>query len=131
MCLGTGVGIHDDCILQQKDWAALLTRTEADLVDLDGHFVVLRWQPGKVELLTDSTGVRTVHLLEHPDGVFFSTRLDWLTQYTGPLEIDYAMFGAQWLLANSLDTTSLVKQVIRLGAGGLSLIHISEPTRPY
>ncbi len=118
----TGVGIHDDCILQQKDWAALLARTEADLADLDGHFVVLRWQPGKVELLTDSTGVRTVHLLKHPDGVFFSTRLDWLTQYTGPLEIDYAMFGAQWLLANSLDTTSLVKQVVRLGAGGCAVV---------
>ena len=118
----TGVGIKGDRILQEKDWAALLAQTETDLADLDGHFVVLRWQPGKVELFTDSTGTRTVHLLEHADGVFFSTRLDWLVQYAGPLEIDYAKFGSQWLLANSLDTTSLVKKAIRLGAGGCAVV---------
>lgn len=118
----TGVGIREGRILQDKDWAALLAQTETDLADLDGHFVVLRWQPGKVELFTDSTGTRTVHLLEHADGVHFSTRLDWLAQYAGPLEIDYAKFGAQWLLANSLDTTSLVKRAIRLGAGGCAVV---------
>lgn len=120
--LVTGVGIRDDRILQEKDWVALLAQTETDLADLDGHFVVLRWQPGKVELFTDNTGTRTVHLLEHADGVYFSTRLDWLAQYAGPLEIDYARFGAQWLLANSLDTTSLVKEAIRLGAGGSAVV---------
>jgi hypothetical protein len=118
----TGVGIRDDHILQEKDWAALLAQTETDLADLDGHFVVLRWQPGRVELFTDSTGTRTVYLLEHQDGVYFSTRLDWLAQYSGPLDIDYARFGAQWLLANSLDTTSLVKQALRLGAGGCAVV---------
>ena len=120
--LVTGVGIRDDRIMQGKDWATLLAQTGADLADLDGHFVVLRWQPGKVELFTDSTGTRTVHLLEHADGVYFSTRLDWLVQYAGPLEIDYGRFGAQWLLANSLDTTSLVKKAIRLGAGGRAAV---------
>ena len=132
--LVTGVGIRDDRIMQAKDWATLLAQTEADLADLDGHFVVLRWQPGKVELLTDSTGTRTVHLLEHADGVYFSTRLDWLVQYAGPLEIDYARFGAQWLLANSLDTTSLVKKAIRLGAGGCALVehgHLKVSLRPW
>lgn len=118
----TGVGIRDDHILQEKDWAALLAQTKTDLADLDGHFVALRWQPGKVELFTDSTGTRTVHLLEYADGVYFSTRLDWLVQYAGPLDIDYAKFGAQWLLANSLDTTSLVRKAIRLGAGGCAVV---------
>lgn len=134
MFLVTGLGIHNGRILDRKDWRARLARTLVDLDDLDGHFVVLRWGPNQVELFTDPTGIRTIYCAQTQKGVYFSTRLDWLAKHTGPLEIDYAKFGAQWILPNSIHTTSLVKRILRLEPGGYAIIErgrIKARSRPW
>ena len=116
--LVTGIGIRDGRILQQEDWAIYLGAPQVGIEHLDGHFILMRWQPDRVELFTDSTGVRTVYCLEQARGVYFSSRLDWLAVHTGSLEIDYSEFGGQWILANSIRTTSVVKKVLRIEPGG-------------
>ncbi len=120
--LVTGVGIRDGRILEPEDWAKRLDGSLNVAKNLDGHFVALRWRPGRTEFFTDKTGLRTIYFLERSEGVYFSTRLDWLASYTGPLKIDLANFGAQWMLPNSMRTSSVVKHVLRLEPGGYAII---------
>ncbi|MCY4204347.1 MAG: hypothetical protein OXE92_01325 [Bacteroidetes bacterium] len=129
-----GIGIHDQRILREEDWRTYLNPPRIDVDELDGHFTLIRWQSDQVELLTDSTGVRTLYCIERTEGVYFSNRLDWLVAYTGPLEIDYSNFGAQWILPNSICTDSMVKGVSRIGPGGSAVIkrgHLTIRSRPW
>jgi len=120
--LVSGIGICDGRILGANDWISRLSHSSVDLTAIDGHFIVVRSNPEKVELFTDPLGVRTLYFRAGPGGVFFSTRLDWLASLTGPLKIDYVKFGAQWVLPNSINTSSVVKQVDRLGPGSVAVV---------
>lgn len=116
--LVTGLAAANGAVLTKSDWAERLNPARPQLQDLDGHFVAFRWRSGIAELFTDPLGVRTVHLMAWQNGTLFGTRLDWLARIAGGLEIDFATFGAQWLLANQLTTASQVMGAIRLGPGG-------------
>ena len=116
--LVTGLAAADGTVLTRDNWAERLNPPQPKLHDLDGHFVAFRWRSGRAELFTDSLGVRTVYLMASQDGTLFCTRLDWLADIAGGLEIDFAAFGAHWLLANQLTTGSQVKDLVRLGPGG-------------
>ncbi len=120
--LVTGLAAANGAILTRDEWTERLNAPEPRLQDLDGHFVVFRWRAGRAELFTDPLGVRTVHLMAWPGGTFFCTRLDWLAQIAGGLDIDFATFGAHWLLANQLTTSSQIKGVVRLGPGGRAVM---------
>ena len=118
--VGLGIQRHDDhCSFLDADaWSALLSQATPDLTGLDGHFVALRWQGGRVEAFTDNLGVRTLYLTTLPDGIAFSTRLDWLAALRGGAAIHFEAFGAHWLTFNQLSTTCLVRDIQRLGPGG-------------
>lgn len=118
----TGFGIQDGVVLQQRDWAERLSNHRTALEPLDGHFVGIYWMPGRIEFFADPNGIRTLYCLERTSSMVFSTRLDWLATYTAPLEIDYVHFGGQWILANSISTKSLVKQVLRLEPGTYAVL---------
>ncbi len=107
----------------EKDWASVLRHSEVDLSAIDGHFIVMRWFSDRVELLTDTAGVRTLYCRPWHQGVFFSTRLDWLASLTRPLEVDYVNFGSQWILPNSINTEAVVKQVHRLGSHAKAIVN--------
>jgi len=117
-----GLGIRDGRILTQNDWAYLLNQSHVDVDDLDGHFIIVRWGAAQVECFTDCTGVRTLYYRPWSGGILFSTRLDWLAIETSPLDIDYYAFGAQWFFANSISTSSVIKQVSRLESGAHAII---------
>ncbi len=132
--LVTGLGIWEGRTLEQDDWATRLNGSVTVTKDLDGHFVALRWRPGRTEFFSDSAGVRTIYFLERAEGVYFSTRLDWLASCTGPLKIDLDNFSAQWMLPNSMRTSSIVKHVLRLEPGGFAVIeqgHVRLQSRPW
>ena len=132
--LVTGMGIQDGRILQKQDWARRLMHSRADLENLDGHFIVMRQQSGRVEFFTDTAGVRTLFCFKQAGYVYFSSRLDWLAAQAGPFEIDYARFGAQWILANSIHTCSVLKHVLRIEPGGHAVIEqgrIQLQSRPW
>jgi len=120
--LVTGIGIHDGRTLQQEDWATYLSAPQIDIESLDGHFILVRWQPDQIEFFIDPAGIRTLYCIEQPEGLYFSTRLDWLAAHAGPFEINYSDFGAQWILANSICTNSVVQGILRIGPGGSAVI---------
>lgn len=118
--VGLGIQRYDDhCAFLDTDaWETLLSRPRLEVGGLDGHFVALRWRPGQVEAFTDTLGVRTLYLTTLPDGLAFSTRLDWLAALRGGAALHFEAFGAHWLTFNQLSTTCLVRDIRRLGPGG-------------
>ncbi len=116
--LVTGLAVQAETVLTCENWAERLNPPDPRLQDLDGHFVAFRWRSGCAELFTDPLGVRTAYLKAWQGGTLFCTRLDWLANIVGGLDIDFAAFGAHWLLANQLTTESQAHNVLRLGPGG-------------
>ena len=116
--LVTGLAAANGTVLTRDDWADRLNPLKPNLCDLDGHFVAFRWRSGRAELFTDPLGVRTAYLKAWQGGTLFCTRLDWLANIGGGLDIDFAAFGAHWLLPQQLTTESQVQNVVRLGPGG-------------
>ena len=118
--VGLGIQRHDDhcSFLDAAAWGALLSPPTPDFDGLDGHFVAMRWRGGQLEAFTDELGVRTLYLTTLPDGIAFSTRLDWLTALRDGAAIHFEAFGAHWLTFNQLSTTSLARDIERLGPGG-------------
>ncbi|MFQ5572606.1 MAG: hypothetical protein ACE5G0_23275, partial [Rhodothermales bacterium] len=117
--VGLGIRLHErHCtFLDTEDWRALITRPRPALDALDGHFVAVRWQPGKVACFTDALGIRTLYLTRLSGGVAFSTRLDWLAALRNDAEINFETFGTHWLTFNQLSTDSLVSGIQRMGPG--------------
>ncbi len=134
--VGLGIQRHDDhCSFLDADaWGALLNQPTPDLAGLDGHFVALRWRADRVEAFTDALGVRALYLTSLPDGIAFSTRLDWLAALRGGVTIRFEAFGAHWLTFNQLSTTCLARDVRRLGPGGHALCtgqHLDVTEHPW
>ncbi|MCY4172018.1 MAG: hypothetical protein OXF08_10560 [Bacteroidetes bacterium] len=119
----SGIGISGGRILQTKDWITLLSQSRVDFDAMNGHFIVMRWNSDGVEIFTDSAGVRTLYGRECYGGLFFSSRLDWLAKLTGPLDIDLVKFGSQWILPNSINTSSVIKQVHRFGPSTVAVVN--------
>ena len=105
-------------VLDCQDWDDVVRPSAPDLASLDGHFVLLRWSGRRIEAFVDQLGTRTLYLKPYRDGIIFSTRLDHLASILGGLEIDFAVFGAQWMIFNQLSAQSPVHGLERLGAGG-------------
>lgn len=121
-----GIGIRRHALTCQflgaADWQEILSQPQPDLAVLDGHFVVVRRTENRTEVFTDTLGTRTLYLARRPDGIAFSTRVDWLATFCGGLSIDVAAFGSHWLAFNQLSTQSQIKAVHRLGPGGHAVI---------
>ncbi len=97
LVVGLGIERHEKhcTFLDAAAWQQRLAQPTPDFGGLDGHFVALRWRPGRVEAFTDVLGTRTLYLAELPGGTAFSTRLDWLAALCGG-EIDFEAFGTHY-----------------------------------
>ncbi len=127
--LETGeTGFH---VLDAAAWSDLASQAQPEFDRLDGHFVLLRWSGRRFEAFVDEAGTRTLYLRPFAEGLLFSTRLDHLASALGGLEIDYTVFGAQWITFNQLSSQSPVQGVMRLGPAGRASfsrgqLHVSE-----
>ena len=116
--LGLEAGEAGFRALDAPAWSDLASRAQPEIDRLDGHFVLLRWSDNRFEAFVDQTGTRTLYLKPLRDGLLFSTRLDHLAGLLGGLEIDYRVFGAQWITFNQLSSESPVEGLVRLGPAG-------------
>lgn len=128
-----GIGIdtseHGSTILGRDGWRTLLADRSFDPAPLDGHFAVLRWDPGGVECFTDQLGLRILYVASYGPGVCISTRLDWIAQTTGLSQIDASALGSRWLLFNQLSYGSCVGGISRLGPSGHAVLRHGTTTR--
>ena len=120
--VGLGIKRHEQycAFLSAADWVSILSSSQPKLNDLDGHFVALKYQRNRIECFTDQLGLRTLYLAQVKNGVAFSTRLDWISMLRDGGEIDFKVFGSQWLLFSQMSYDSAVKGIQRLGPGGVA-----------
>ncbi len=98
--------------------------------EVNGHFCGVLINEREVTLITDKLGLREFHLFESEEGVYFSTRLDWILSIK-KFEIDYHEFGARWLLSSQISTKSIIKDVIRINCGCEATITDHKIERKY
>jgi len=117
---GLGVRATDTgCnFLSGSDWGSILSDAQPNLKSIDGHFVACRWKDTTFEIFTDQLGLRTMYLVKTREGMFFSTRLDWITKLSSNALIDFATLGGCWLAFNQLSYASLIQGVQKLGPSG-------------
>lgn len=117
---GTGlrIGAERSEILSVRDWSTFKLPSGNDPSKLDGHFIGIRWEPGRVEWFSDQIGLRTVYTSSHGGITFCSTRLDWLVRTMPSVDLDLQALGSRWLCYHPFQTGSGVRSVETLGSAG-------------
>jgi len=100
------------------DWEAFLSKKNNNIRNLNGHFVIVEWEPGSLRIRNDQLGMRDMFITETNDYFTFSTRLDWLVHFIDNPELDFTAYGSAWLYVNSYSYDCFIKCVQRLGQGG-------------
>ncbi len=117
---GVGIELHSDScrLLSSLDWQSVLSSPIPDFNNLDGHFIIVRWQENKIEFFNDQLGLRTIYFYKCDEGIAFSTRLDWIAKLIKSPSIDFEAFGPRWLTFNQLSHQSFLFETTRLPPGG-------------
>lgn len=124
-----GIGIDNSDskskIVNREEWKEILSLGIERTLCLDGHFVIIIVEEGKVNIYTDKLGLRDIYIRELDDRIIFSTKIKWLT-YFGELDIDFTEFSSRWVLFNQISQNSIFKNSKRLVAGRSATINIRE-----
>mgnify|MGYP003640280084 CR=1 FL=1 len=125
--ISCGIGItseHSPRVLKQEDWEKAFDE-DVDLhQDLNGHFAIIKWSDIEVEFFTDRLGMRNIFLHQNKDYVLFSTRLDWMLKLVEETDINWKLFGSNWLSINPFSSSCFINRIDRLAQGGYA--HITE-----
>lgn len=119
-----GTGIKNDgdkfSFLQKKDWTQLLKghNLRENLNNLNGHFVIVKFNNDSIKIMNDQLGLRDMFFLETENNIYFSTYLHWLVKFQENPEIDLKIYSSFWLLERPLSRKSFLKKIFRLGPGG-------------
>ncbi len=112
-----GVGIiqsgDEYKILNVSGWENFLNLRQVDLQKINGHFVAVKYSDDELKIFTDELGLREIYIVKLPEGIGFTTRIDWLKYFINP-ELDLREFGSRWLLQNQISRNSIIKNVKRL-----------------
>ena len=123
----------DSRIMGHDEWVDIFKRPPllSALRQLDGHFVLITWDPEKLHLYSDALGLRTCYLRQAPSGggYWFATRLDWLSQLENGGRLNLEAFGSHWLTFNQMNQHSLLKDIDRLPSGGHAELSPTELIR--
>lgn len=109
-------------ILDNSSWKNLFNSSH--LPDqLEGHYIILKWNKNNFEIITDRLGLRDIYLSKAGNRVIFSTRIDWLAKSVNT-EINFGVFGSRWLLFNQISTNSILDNTARITAGSVVKINL-------
>ncbi len=119
--VGLGIDITESSsrFLSSDDWQTILMQQRPNFAPLNGHFIAVRWGSKQVDIFSDQVGVRTAFVARMHDGIVFSSRLDWISQFCGGRDINFAVFGSQWISFCGLTYESPLQDIQRLGPGGV------------
>ena len=122
--VGGGIREHEGAsrIMSSTDWQEFLSRSNPNLLQLDGHFVAIRWNEHQIEFFTDQLGLRRFYYGSHNGSTIVSTRVDLVAQATGENQPDLAVLGSRWLTFNQLSCRSPIRGIGRSGASGHLLV---------
>ncbi len=112
--LGTGMeaGQSNLKLLSKEDWEKRIDNNS--FKELEGHYLIVKLEVDKISFYCDKIGLRTVYFYRHKTGIYFSTRLDWITTVMESVEIDFSQFGSRWLTFNQLSNKSFLYGIEKL-----------------
>lgn len=118
---GVGIKTYDNYSspLNQDDWGNSLD----NLANIDGHFVVVKWDINTISIQSDQLGMRDLYISKNESEIVFSTRIDFLLKVHKP-SLDFASFGSRWLLFNQITTESVFKGMTRIVSGKHAVISL-------
>lgn len=124
LVLGSGIRQTENgsAFYSNHDWESLIRQPTPSLSHINGGFLLVRERHDGIEFFTDSIGFRTLYLTKSQEGIFFSTRLDWLVAIMPKSSINLSSFGSRWLLFNQITYESPLKNVVRLGSLGHAIV---------
>lgn len=108
----TGYGFAD-----KNDWQKFING-ELNLDDLDGNYLIYRWENQYIEVWNDALGLQDCFFTKSQGYVLLSSRIDWISQFIEKKNWNYSAFASMLLLNNPLHQDSLLKNVGRLGQSG-------------
>lgn len=109
-------------ILDNHSWKNLLSLLSQPN-QLEGHYVILKWNENNFEIITDRLGLRDIYLSKNGNRILFSTRIDWLAKSVDT-KINFSEFGSRWFLFNQISTNSVLDNIIRITAGSVVKINL-------
>jgi hypothetical protein len=114
---GIGIELHDNYSesIDEYKWQRFIK--ENSIYNLEGHFIITTCQNNRVKFHIDKIGLRSLYYLRVHEGVYFSTKLNWLCEILGKTELDFEEFGSRWLLYNQLSHNSFIKGIEKLPPG--------------
>ncbi|HAW07907.1 MAG TPA: hypothetical protein DCW42_01870 [Bacteroidetes bacterium] len=117
--IAIGVGLkksgNEFDFLAKDDW--LNFTNEKQLNNLNGHFVIIKWDNNEIKIFTDKLGLRDIYVCKNSqNGILFSTRIDWLLKIINT-KINFKEFGSRWLLFNQISSNSVFDGIERIGSG--------------
>jgi len=116
---GIGISAEGNKILNSDDWKIILSNSTSNIAKLNGHFAAVSFDENQIILFNDTLGMREIYYFKNKNVIYFSTRLDFLSQLTNYCEPNIKTLSSSWLLTNHLGYGSLVKNIERLAPGGL------------
>lgn len=113
--LGIKVNGHENNILDSKSWSEIIDY--AQIQDLNGHYILVRWNSTEINIFTDVLGLRDIYFHKYSENTFiFSTRVDWLAKIIRS-KLDFREFGSRWLLFNQISSKSVFEGIDRISSG--------------
>jgi len=116
---GIGISAEGNKILNTDDWKIILSNSTSNIAKLNGHFAAVSFDENKIILFNDTLGLREIYYFKNKNVIYFSTRLDFLSQLTKNCEPNIKTLSSSWLLTNHFGYGSLIKNIERLAPGGL------------
>ena len=119
-----GIGIIDSSrFIQHSEWQNIINQEEIKLDQLDGHWIIFRWQANKFEFYNDPFELRKLYLKQEHDRVVFSTQLVDLIDMIDDPEFSFQNYSGFVIYKNSFGNESILKNVKRLGVNGVLKIN--------
>ncbi|MBI1938690.1 MAG: hypothetical protein HYS25_11280 [Ignavibacteriales bacterium] len=109
-------------ILDNSAWKNLLDCTNI-AAQLEGHYIILKWNENNFEIITDRLGLRDIYFSQVSGSIIFSTRIDWLAKSVNA-EINFGEFGSRWLLFNQISTNCILNNITRVTAGSIVKVNL-------
>ncbi len=123
----TGIGLrlseNGAEILDQAGWSDQVPQFSSQKMEINGHYVILRYDDNQIEVMTDPLGFRTFYIMNRDRVTYFSTRSDWLAKITGCHSVDFKGMGSGWLFMNSFTYSSHIENIERIGPYGRLIIN--------
>ncbi len=87
--------------------------------NINGHFAGIKWGRKLITFFNDQLGLRDIFFLKYDSNYLFSTRLDWTARFNRKNSVNIEEFSTSWILPHQISWGCPIKNIIRLGPGGI------------